>query len=82
VEGDVLGAITLFLKGGLPWLAADCVNNNSSYVLKVYNFKKKGSCLLTKNQFHQFLSCYTNKEDRINDFQDTFKKIDIKHQSI
>jgi hypothetical protein len=42
VEGDVLGAITLFLKGGLPWLAADCVNNNSSYVLKVYNFFKKG----------------------------------------
>jgi hypothetical protein len=40
-EGDVLGAITLFLKGGLPWLAADCVNNNSSYVLKVYDTKKR-----------------------------------------
>lgn len=34
-EGDVLGAITLFLKGGLPGHAAECANNNPSYVFQV-----------------------------------------------
>lgn len=34
-EGDVDGAITLFLKGGLPGHAADCVNNHPSYPFSV-----------------------------------------------
>jgi intraflagellar transport protein 172 len=34
-EGDVTGAITLFLKGGVPGHAADCVNNHPSYPFSV-----------------------------------------------
>eukprot|EP01018_Ginkgo_biloba_P018844 Gb_21571 [translate_table: standard] len=30
-QGDLLGAVTLFLHAGLPWLAADCVNNHPAY---------------------------------------------------
>lgn len=34
-EGDAIGAIKLFLKGGLPGYAADCVNNHASYPFAV-----------------------------------------------
>ena len=34
-EGDVTGAIMLFLKGGVPGHAADCVNNHPSYPFPV-----------------------------------------------
>ncbi|CAK9199445.1 unnamed protein product [Sphagnum troendelagicum] len=53
VEGDVLGAITLFLKGGLPWLAADCVNNNSSYVLKNDNLEIIADSLLQAKMYEK-----------------------------
>ncbi|KAL2652215.1 hypothetical protein R1flu_020343 [Riccia fluitans] len=33
-EGDMLGAISLFIKGGLPGHAAECVNNHSSFVFQ------------------------------------------------
>lgn len=34
-EGDILGAISLFLKGGLPGLAAECANNQPTYAFQV-----------------------------------------------
>lgn len=34
-EGDVAGAIKLFLKGGFPGYAADCVNNHPSHQFPV-----------------------------------------------
>ncbi|CAM6098614.1 unnamed protein product [Calypogeia fissa] len=33
-EGDILGAISLFLNGGLPGLAAECANNQPSFAFQ------------------------------------------------
>lgn len=37
-EGDILVAITLFMKGGLPGHAADSVNNHPSYPFPVCDY--------------------------------------------
>jgi expansin (peptidoglycan-binding protein) len=78
----VLGAITLFLKGGLPWLAADCVNNNSSCVLKVYDLKKRNHVCLQKINFIHFFLVTLTRKTTLMTFKTHFQKKVIKHQDI
>ncbi|XP_024359090.2 intraflagellar transport protein 172 isoform X4 [Physcomitrium patens] len=53
VDGDVIGAITLFLKGGLPGHAADCVSNHTLYTFPDDIMESIANALMRANKFEK-----------------------------
>ncbi|XP_024531630.1 intraflagellar transport protein 172 [Selaginella moellendorffii] len=52
-EGDVLGAIDLFLDGGLPGCAAECVQRHSTYQFQSDTLERIAEALVRANMFEE-----------------------------